>query len=112
MFAQQFSAGGRLSSAVRADCAGMPGSCIVRRDEKQNAVASFLFLCRGQLGCCPSCDTQWQIKKPRGAADESPAATSCASVHPVMSPGADTGMHERLQQLVACVLFVVRPVCH
>lgn len=27
----------------------------------------FLFSCRGQLGCCPSCDTQWQIKKkPRG----------------------------------------------
>lgn len=47
MFAQQFSAGGRLSSAVRADCAGMPGSCIVRRDEKQNAAAQVSFFVSG-----------------------------------------------------------------
>lgn len=34
------------------------------------------------------------------------------SWRPVVSPGADTETYERLQPLVACGLFVVRPVCH
>jgi len=44
---------------------------------------------------------KWQIK--HQAADE----FSCLHGHPVMSPVADTGVHERLQQLVACVFFIV-----